>query len=741
MTDDVRALLSCFLVATATVAQSSVRSWGQTCFDTESRHGRFVDIDAGYLEAVVVRDDGRAFGQGQNSYDPNMSIPGSLDLSAPPLGLRFEKVRTGVYSTLALLSDGSVILLGRQFGVVPQLPPGTRYVDVDVGNAHGVLLRSDGVVLAFGDNSLGQTNVPAFPPGTVPVKVCAARATSLALMSDGSIVSFGYSGSGLTNVPALPPGVKYTDVAAGSHFITSGHVLALRSDGAVVAWGDNFYGQCNVPGLPAGTKYVLVAAGEAHSMAWRSDGVFVGWGGNFYGAFNIPTIPPGMDCVKITCGFCCTLALMSDGRILSWGADDMSSSFMSDLPRGANGEALARYRSVGTYIATIGVLSDGTLQGWGWGTSFPPPPPLTDGKFASIALGSGFMVGLLTDGNLVAWGDPTSGRTAVPPLPPGMHYVGMACGRDHTVALRSDGQAVHFGSNSLGQGNIPLPPPGVRYVQAAAHTGKTVLVRSDGQIVGLGSQDPFALSNVPPLPPGLRYVQAAAPEFYTAALRSDGTIVIWGVSGDPYASRPGWTAFPPLPFGVSYVEVNGRFEFLGARRSDGQIVVAGRSTFRAVFPPPLDPGTSYVEVDAGSYSIVGRVGPISTYVTFATGCAGSRPPARLIPMDTPRIGRELEINLFDLPADAAFVALGFARIPPLPLVPFGLPGCDLQIAIDDVALVLGQGGLATHRLPIPNRVELIGTHFFHQALVPDPAAGNAFGAVVSNAAEGVVGDQ
>ena len=86
------------------------------------------------------------------------------------------------------------------------------------------------------------------------------------------------------------------------------------------------------------------------------------------------------------------------------------------------------------------------------------------------------------------------------------------------------------------------------------------------------------------------------------------------------------------------------------------------------------------------------------------------------------------------------MALGFQRIAPVSLDAFGLPGCSLQIAIDDVGLVAGQGGTATHHLTIPDRPSLIGLHFFHQALVLDPAAGNAFGAVVSDAAEGVVGD-
>ena len=109
-------------------------------------------------------------------------------------------------------------------------------------------------------------------------------------------------------------------------------------------------------------------------------------------------------------------------------------------------------------------------------------------------------------------------------------------------------------------------------------------------------------------------------------------------------------------------------------------------------------------------------------------------------MDTPRIGHTLAVNLLDLPANTAFVALGMQRLGPIPLAPFGLPGCDLQISVDDVAFVSGQSNTATYQLRIPDVPLLIGAHFYHQALVLDPGAGNAWGAVVSNAAEGIVGD-
>jgi hypothetical protein len=52
--------------------------------------------------------------------------------------------------------------------------------------------------------------------------------------------------------------------------------------------------------------------------------------------------------------------------------------------------------------------------------------------------------------------------------------------------------------------------------------------------------------------------------------------------------------------------------------------------------------------------------------------------------------------------------------------------------------VAGSNHMAMFRVSIPNQPSLVGVHFFEQALVPDPGA-NAANAVLSDAAEGVVG--
>jgi hypothetical protein len=189
---------------------------------------------------------------------------------------------------------------------------------------------------------------------------------------------------------------------------------------------------------------------------------------------------------------------------------------------------------------------------------------------------------------------------------------------------------------------------------------------------------------------------------------------------------------------VYYVQVDGGSPHAVARRSDGQIVVFGVIQRGEDRIPELLPGTSYVDIDARYNQTITRVGPTSTYVAIATGCAGSTRAARLVPRDTPRIGATLEVNLFDLPASAAFLCMGWSTTAPQPLDAIGMPGCAVHITADAAVFLAGQQNTATWQLPIPNDPNFVGARFYNQAVVLDPSA-NPAGAVISDAAEAVIG--
>ena len=83
---------------------------------------------------------------------------------------------------------------------------------------------------------------------------------------------------------------------------------------------------------------------------------------------------------------------------------------------------------------------------------------------------------------------------------------------------------------------------------------------------------------------------------------------------------------------------------------------------------------------------------------------------------------------------------GWNRTAPVSLANYGMPGCFQHITADAAVLLLGHDGHANYYVGIPNQVSLLGLHFHNQALVFDANA-NAAGAVVSDAAEGILGAQ
>ncbi|MCA8952419.1 MAG: hypothetical protein KDE27_23110 [Planctomycetes bacterium] len=724
------ALAALCTVTSGVLAQTALRGWGDNGYTTEAVDGTYTKVSGGYDLTLVLRQDGRIFGFGQDHFG-NVIAP-----LAPP-GLTYVDVAAGRDFGIGLLSDGTIVGWGFWIGGLPQAytppppaPPGTRYVAIDAGDICAVALRSDGIAVSWGSPSFGPWGAPVLPAPAV--KVVSGSGTMMALLTTGQVVAWGAShanNAGQQNVPSLPAGLSYTDIAAGA-----AHGLAVRSDGALVAWGSNLYGQIVVPSLPAGTTYTEVFAPStgSFSFARRSDGVVVAFGNNYVGQSTLPQLAPGETFVSLSGGPGHGVGLLSTGKVVGWGYNFLSCSYVPSTPAGE------RWIDVVTGVGfSVGLLSDGTLRAWGDNTySQLNAPALPAGlRYTQVSAGYVHGAAIRSDGALVSWGFNHTGQCNVPPLPAGVTYTAVSAGDVHTVALRSDGSAIGFGDNTWGEITIPPLPPGQTYTQVDCTYQGTALLRSDGEIVVAGGTY-ASLRTVPPLPTSIVYTDVAFGAQIAAGLRSDGELELWG----PYnPSSPFYHALPPLPFGVVHVQVTVNDRLVVARRSDGQLVFAGLGLGDAE-PWPLLPGESYVDVDAYGRNASGRVGPTSTYVTFENGCAGSTNSARLVPRDTPRIGSPLEVTLFDLPQNLAIMLFALARVPRVSLAPYGMPGCSTVLGGASAAyLIAGQNGQARSRLSIPNDPGLVGLRFLNQALVLDSGANNSLGAVLSDAAEGVVG--
>jgi alpha-tubulin suppressor-like RCC1 family protein len=278
---------------------------------------------------------------------------------------------------------------------------------VAAGGRHSLALLSNGTVMAWGDDEVGQlgdgTNetvsaVPVAVSGLSGVTAIAAGANhSLALLSNGTVMAWGENEAGQlgtgnlqeSDVPVAVKGLSgVTAIAAGGN-----HSLALLKTGAVMAWGENEVGELgsgstkdsDVPVAVKGVSGVsAIAAGGLGSLALLKSGMVMAWGDDESGELGEPApeeeAPPFSDVPAavrglsevsaIAAGGAFNLALLKDGAVMAWGADQSGQlgdgAIANDVeaPTAVKGLGAARAISAGEQHAAA-LLEDGAVMDWG----------------------------------------------------------------------------------------------------------------------------------------------------------------------------------------------------------------------------------------------------------------------------------------------------------------------------------------------------------------------------------------
>ena len=323
----------------------------------------------------------------------------------------------------------------------------TGVVEISTDAFFTLVLKSDGTVWSFGDNSSGQLGNNTTNNSNVPVQV------------------LGPLGQGyLSNVIAI---------SAGAHL-----GVALKSDGTVWDWGinsvnslgslgDGTYNDSYVPVQvkdPSNDGYLtgivaIASGGDSFNMALKSDGTVYTWGfggngelgNNGTGNRNLPVqvLGPGgvgnlSNIIAIAAGWDQALALKSNGTVWAWGDD---------------GEGQDGDNSPGTSANLVPVQVSG-LTG-----------------ITAIAGGDDNSMALKSDGTVWTWGDNSFGELGNGSITPGISYIpvqatslsgvftSIASSWRHDMALKSNGTVWAWGDNS--GGGLGVPPTSVTHTNQA----------------------------------------------------------------------------------------------------------------------------------------------------------------------------------------------------------------------------------------------------------------------------------
>ncbi len=140
------------------------------------------------------------------------------------------------------------------FQAFPASAGSSSFKTIAAGGKFGLALRTDGTVLAWGDNQFGElgngaTSAPVVTPTVIPglsnvVAVAAGALTAMALKNDGTVLAWGYNQDGEVGIGTFTPSVPTPTQVPGLSAVTAisvggGDLGALKADGTVWEWGDN----------------------------------------------------------------------------------------------------------------------------------------------------------------------------------------------------------------------------------------------------------------------------------------------------------------------------------------------------------------------------------------------------------------------------------------------------------------------------------------------------------------------
>ncbi|MCX6867806.1 MAG: hypothetical protein NTV46_16630, partial [Verrucomicrobia bacterium] len=311
-----------------------------------------------------------------------------------------------------------------------QLTFSSGVVAIAAGYYYSVALKNDGSVVAWGDNTSGQTTLPTgLAPIVRPATVPPNHAGTVNTITNNSfaLVNVGMAVTG-------PPGTVGAGAIVVSKTASAPFVLTLSVPNAVNTNASDI--TANLTFTPP--AIVAISAGNEHAVALKNDGTVVAWGRNVEGqtaglatvaataTLNISPFPAGTSNSTVT------LAAVNTGIVPGMLVTGPA------LTVGVNAKVVSK--DVTGLIVTLSVPNVNTVLTSGVALTFAP----LDIKGTAIAAGGDFTMALKNNGQVVAWGDNANGQTTIPSAAL-TGVTAIAAGGDHAVALKTNTTVVAWG--------------------------------------------------------------------------------------------------------------------------------------------------------------------------------------------------------------------------------------------------------------------------------------------------------
>ena len=411
-----------------------------------------------------------------------------------------------------------------------------------------LVLKADGTVWGWGDNTYGQLGDGTFQQSIAPKQIIglsgitaidAGPKQAFALKNDGTVYAwgdntYGQLGDGTRTTRQVP--VQVSALSSVSK-ISAGriHTAAITENGSLYVWGNNNRGQLGTGHSVCYTPFLLnsvtgvsdVAAGGSHTVAVKDDGTVYAWGYNEYGQLGDGTkiwrsrpmqITDLTGVSKVDANMDHTIAVKDDGTVYAWGNNTNGqlgngSKTLSTIPIQINNLTSIVDVSAGSgHMAAIS--EDQTVYMWGNnsygqlgdGTTIDKYTPVCIAVLTNVndvSIGETHTAAISSNGNVYVWGSNAQLQLAIDnktsPVPIGIEGLTnpniIKSGVYHNLALCDDKTVKSWGYNSHGQ------------------LGDGTKINRDKPINVMGLTDVKAI---------------AAGHYHSLAVKEDGTVYAWG---------------------------------------------------------------------------------------------------------------------------------------------------------------------------------------------------------------------